>query len=224
MIRLANTPESVSITGVELFKIFACREVYPNDTLLWTQNGTDRIISMLDGDMVIYSSVPCDSELESFVRMLSPRSVFSDLATIKSLFGSGYTEACVMCKTDAAKGKFIRGDALKSDEIYGILCSAGLEMPPFEYFATDFCRRINRSHAFSFALRGKCAAISFHTQNTCLINGIASVKKGCGSLALNQLLIRENGKTAFACCTDDLCGFYRKNGFEFIYKTAYWKR
>lgn len=224
MINLTKTLKPVNITAVELLKIFACREAYPNDTLIWTQNGENRIISMLDGDMVIYSRTPCDSELESFVRMLSPRSVFSDLETIKSLFGIGYTEACVMRKSGTTSGEFIQGDTLKSDEIYGIFSSAGLEMPPFEYFATDFCHRINRLHAFCFALREKCAAISFHTDGACLINGIASLKKGYGSLALNQLLIREDGKTAFACCTEDLCEFYRKNGFEFIYKTAYWKR
>lgn len=224
MIRLTDTlPNCVPMTA-EMLKIRTARQAYPEDTLLWVQDGTDRMISMLDGNMVIYSPCPADDELKSFVNMIAPMSVFSDADTVDALFGNAEKTALVMrfCGTTAAER--LSGDSLKSDEIYELLNTEGLELPPYEYFAPDLCHRLNHGLAECFALRGKCAAVSFHAEGAALVNGIASRQRGFGRTALEQIILKEKGRTVYACCTEKLLGFYRKCGFEFLYKTAYWKR
>ena len=112
-------------------------------------------------------------------------------------------------------------DNLKSDEIYNLLNVDGLSLPPFDTFAVDFCHRKNTGKLKVFAKAETFAAISIHSDNVCLINGIASHKKGQGSIALKGILSQNFGKTALACAKEEIKNFYIKNGFDEIYTAAY---
>ena len=113
------------------------------------------------------------------------------------------------------------GDELKSREIYDILNIKEFSLPEYPYFAVDFCRRINHGRADYFAVKDKCAAVSFHTGNYALLNGIVSREKGLGTVALNAILQKNYGRELLCCCEEDLIGFYEKNGFKKLYKAGY---
>ena len=93
-----------------------------------------------------------------------------------------------------------------------------------EFFAVDFCYRLNHGYLKYFALKEICAAIGISDGQAVLLNGIASHKKGMGSVALHGVLSQFGYKTAFAVCERDVCGFYEKNNFIHIYDGGYWRK
>jgi len=117
-----------------------------------------------------------------------------------------------------------KSDNLSSKEIYELLDVKGLSLPSYPYFAVDYCRRLNKGFADYFAIKDKCAAIVFKTEDTAIINGIASKEKGFGGVALKGILQRVRGKTLFVCCRDSVKGFYEKYGFNMCYYGGYWLR
>ena len=116
------------------------------------------------------------------------------------------------------------GDSLSSKEIYDILNVKGFSLPEYPYFAVDFCRRLNRGLASCFAIKNKCAAVSFHTGDYAILNGIVSREKGFGTVALGAILQKNYGRKLLVCCEEKLIGFYEKNGFQKRYKAGYWCR
>ncbi len=223
MIKLIDSLPDFEINSVELFKLYSLFAAYPKETLLWRQDGTDTLIASLDGNMII-STKSVDDELRQFLNIISPASVFSRFEVIGKLLDPPYEIAEALCFNGDIDEPPINGDLLKSDEIYRLLDVKGLKLPPYEYFAPDFCHRLNHGLLNYFAIKNKCAAVSLSLESTALINGIASHQKGCGSLALKELLKRERGKLIFACAAPEAKEFYIKNGFTQIYKAAYWNK
>lgn len=221
MIRLVDRlPEGMSFDP-ELIKIHCNFELYSDIALFWVQDDNRCIISMLDGNMVIFNRNADTAELKEFISVISPSSIFTDSDTLKALSFEAGQAACVMVrKGDIASEVF--GDELSSREIYELLSGGGLSLPEYEYFAVDYCRRINHGKANCFAVKGICAAVSVHAGDFALINGIASRIKGYGSAALKGIISKNYGRSITACCKEDIKGFYLKNGFEHRKNCVYW--
>lgn len=202
---------------VRLRNIFEC---YRDEALFWVQNEGETYICLLDGDMTILNLSSDTDELFNFLRVISPASVFSDKNTIKALGITEATESFVMSNISRNHQK-IDFDIPNSRSVFEMFKEAGLSLPSYEFFAVDFCRRINHGFADCFFMDNECAAYSIHTGEFALIQGLASLKKGGGSLALKKILQKNSGRTVLACCSADLCGFYEKNGFTMLYETAY---
>lgn len=222
MISLVKEIPKLFLNTAEAVKINCTYALYGDIALFWVQNGGDAVISMLDGNMVIYNKNADTLELREFIKVISPLSVFSDFDTLNSLFGDDFHSVSVM-KSDCRFKCDTPSDTLGSKEIYTLLNVQGLQMPPYEHFAVDYCRRLNRGQLKYFALENICAAIGLCDGNSVLINGIASHKKGYGSLALSGLLSQYT-LPALAVCEKNIMPFYLKNSFSCVYTAGYWRK
>lgn len=225
MIKLCEYSEiEIDVQNVELFKIKCSSKAYPDEAFVWQQSEEGAIIGMLDANMFIHATPSADyEELKGFLNMSCPQSVFSSVETLEKLGLSGFERAKVYVKKQDSFCD-IESDDLSSKELYALMNVEGLDLPQYEYFAVDFCHRLNYGFAHYFALKDKCAAITFNVDDYCLVNGVASHQKGMGSLALNGVLSQNNGKTAFCVCKAETGGFYEKNGFEYLYDVGYWRK
>lgn len=223
MISLTRDIPSIKETTAELIKINCLSDCYKDDSnvLFWCQDSDKAIISMTDGNMIIHNNSANLEELKEFVDVLSPACVFSDYDTLCAIGKKPDEKINVMSRFADIKG-VAEGDILSSKEIYSLLDTDGLSLPEYPYFAVDYCRRLNRGGAHYFALKDKCAAISFNSGENAIINGIASREKGYGSIALENILKKNYGKRLYVCCRDKVKGFYEKNGFCLHYFAGYW--
>ena len=223
MISLCNALPDFNSYNAELVKIKCLYDIYKDDdkVLFWCQNEDEALISMTDGNMIIFNNTADLEELKEFVNVMSPACVFSDYETLCAIERKPRERINIMARMADIKGE-IKEDYVSSKEIYDLLDVDGLSLPEYPYFAVDYCRRINHGGADSFALKGKCAAITFKTGDFAIINGIAAKEKGFGSVALKAILIKNYGKRFFVCCRDKVKGFYEKNGFGLLYYAGYW--
>lgn len=222
MISLVNEIPKLSQPLAEVVKINCAYNSYGDVALFWTQDQTRAVISMLDGNMVIYNNDADIDELREFIGVISPSSVFSDAKTLTALFKDNFHEVCVV-KSDKKFDCDEISDSVNSSEIYNLLNVSGLSLPPYEFFAVDFCHRLNHGALKYFAKKDLCAAIGVFDGQTVLVNGIASHKKGMGTMAL-QGLLSQYKTTAIAVCEKEVMPFYLKNNFEHVYNAGYWRK
>ena len=222
MIRLTELLPEASEPNAEYVRIKCLYDCYKDDkdVLFWEQDGGSAYISLADGDMTVFCKNGNISEIREFISVISPRSIFGSLEVLKNLGFSDIHSVEVMSKVADISGEAL-GDSLQSGEIYDILNVEKFSLPEYPYFAVDFCRRINRGLASCFAIKNKCAAVSFHTGNYALLNGIVSREKGLGTVALKAILQKNYGRELIVCCEEKLIGFYEKNGFKKLYKAGY---
>lgn len=223
MISLVNEIPKIIMPLAEVVKINCTYNSYKDIAMFWVQNQNKAVISMLDGNMTIYNNGADTEELREFINVISPLSVFSDADTLTAVFGDNFHHVSVV----KSEYRFIcdtLSDDFGSNEIYRLLDVEGLELPPYEHFAVDFCHRLNHGHLKYFALRDKCATIAFCDGQAVLVNGIASHQKGMGSIALGGLLSQYSGLTAIAVCEKDIKPFYLKNNFTHSYDAGYWRK
>lgn len=221
MIRLTDNIPEVSAARAEWVKVRCTFECYPDNALFWVQDDDKAYISMTDGNMVIYSNGADTEELREFVDVINPCCVFSDIETLTAINRIPSEPSLVMVRMADIDDTQI-SDTVSSRILYDMLDVEGLSLPEYEYFAVDICRRLNHNLAQYFVKRDICAAISLHTGNYCIMNGIASHKKGGGSTAMNGILGLNKGRTFIACCRPSVKGFYEKNGFRLHYEAGYW--
>jgi len=223
MISITKEITKVDIKDAALIKLRCLYECYKDDSsvMFWCQNGGDAYISLTDGNMIIYNKNADIKELSEFVSVISPCCVFSDLETLKAI-GKAPNEEIYVYSIKAEKSEKTKSDELSSDELYSLLDVDGLSLPEYPFFAVDYCRRLNKGYADYFAIKGLCAAISFNTGRFAIMNGIASHKKGYGSIALKNILSKNEGRDFLVCCREKVRMFYEKNGFQFLYKAGYW--
>lgn len=223
MISVTENIPSVFCDSAELIKIRSLFECYSDSgsAVFWEQDNGRAFISMADSDMTVWNNGADTDELAEFVNIISPNSVFGDVKTLEKIGLKSYDTACVMAVTPENDG-ITNGDELSSKEIYDIFDRAGLYLPEYGYFATDYCRRKNLGLLDSFALKEKCAAVWLKCGNYTLLNGIASLEKGFGGIALNAVLEKNRGKKVFAYCRENITGFYEKYGFSRLYKVGIW--
>lgn len=225
MIELVNSLPDMRAVNAEWIKIKCLFDSYKDDSkvLFWCQDGKKAIISMTDGNMIIYNNGGDTTELAEFCDVLSPACIFSDYETLISI-GRKPDERINIMHIKANASEELKGDSMRSDEIYSLLDVDGLSLPEYPYFAVDFCHRLNRGFADYFGVRDKCMAVSFKTDGLSIMNGIASHQKGYGKIALNGILCKNKGNEFLVCCRDKVKGFYEKNGFKPLYFGGYWVR
>lgn len=223
MISLTNEIEFTDELNAEILKIKCLYESYKNDNhvMFWQQNNGDALISMTDGNMIIYNRSADFEELTEFVDVLCPACVFSDYETLKKLNRAPNEHINVMYRKADIKSD-AKSDELSSKELYSILDTDGLSLPEYPYFAVDYCRRRNKGYAEYFGIKDTCAVITFHSGKNAIINGLASHKKGFGTVALNGILSKNYGRNLLVCCRDKVKGFYIKNKFKPLYYAGYW--
>lgn len=222
MTLLVNEIPKLTLPLAEIVKINSTYNLYRDVALFWTQNEDQAVISMLDGNMVIYNQNADIEELGEFIKMIAPASIFSDADTLTALFKNEFHQVNVM-KSENSYTCSTPSDDLSSKEIYNLLSVKGLELPPYEFFAVDFCHKLNHGGLKYFALKDCCAAVAILDGQAILVNGIASHKKGGGSLALSGLLSQCDG-VSLAVCEDDVVPFYQKNNFKLSYFAGYWRK
>lgn len=222
MISLVNEIPKLNLPLAEVVKINCTYNLYKDIAMFWLQNENNAIISMLDGNMTIYNNgADCD-ELRQFINVISPLSVFSDAKTLEKLFENKFHRVCVV-KSEHRFDCNLQSDTLNSSEIYRLLDVDGLQLPPYEHFAVDFCYRLNHGQLKYFALKNKCAAITISDGQAALLNGIASHQKGMGRAALCGVLAGYN-MHCLAVCEESVLPFYLKNNFYHIYDAGYWRK
>ena len=222
MISLVNEIPKLSLPLAEVVKINCAYNSYRDVALFWTQDQSCAVISVLDGNMVIYNNGANIDELREFIGVISPASVFSDAKTLNALLGDNFHEVCVV-KSDKTFTCGEVSDSVNSSEIYNLLNVSGLSLPTYEFFAVDFCHRLNHGELKYFAKKDLCAAIGISDGQTVLVNGIASHKKGMGTVAL-QGLLSQYETPAIAVCEKEVMPFYFKNNFELVYNAGYWRK
>lgn len=225
MITLTDTLPEVSKPSAEYIRIKCLYDCYKEDkdVLFWSQNEGQAYISLASGDMTVFCENGDCEEIKEFISVISPRSIFGSLEVLETLGLQNIHSVEVLSRKADISGNSA-GDSLSSREIYDILNVKEFTLPEYPYFAVDFCRRLNKGFADYFAVRNKCAAVTFHTGNYAVLNGIVSRQKGFGALALKAVLQKNYGRTLLVCCEENLIGFYEKNGFKKLYKAGYWCR
>ncbi len=223
MITLVKKLPFLDRLSAEAIKINCLYDSYKDDpsVMYWVQDDGNAYISMTDGNMIIFSVNPDFEELGEFVSVLSPACVFSDSETLKNIGKSAPENINVMYRKADISG-YTESDALNSQELYRLLDVKGLSLPDYSYFAVDYCRRLNKERAKYFALKNKCAVITFNCGDYAIINGLASHERGYGSIALKGILQKNYGKHFLVCCRDSVMPFYEKNGFQKLYNAGYW--
>lgn len=223
MIKLTENLPPLKELNAEFLKIQCLYDCYKGDdnVLFWTADTDKAVIAMTDGNMIIYNNGADCEELKEFADVLSPACVFSDYDTLCALDRKPQERINIMHRECDISGE-TASDFLSSKEIYELLDVEGLSLPEYPYFAVDYCRRLNKGGANYFALKDKCAAITFHSGNNAIINGIAAKEKGFGSVALKGIIQKNKGRSLLVCCRDKVKAFYEKNGFKELYYTGYW--
>ena len=223
MIILTDKIPDLKILNAEYIKIKCLFEAYKSDpkVLFWVQDDNRALISMTDGNMVIYNNDANIEELTRFTQILSPACIFSDYDTLCQTGHKPKERINIVWRKADIEGAS-KGDTLSSKEIYELLNVSGLSLPEYPYFAVDYCHRLNMGTAKYFAIENTCAAVSFNFKNLAIMNGIASHKKGYGKVALKAILQKNYGSEFLVCCRDSVLGFYEKNGFKHLYYGGYW--
>ena len=223
MIKLVTKLPELDFLSAEAVKIKCLYDCYKNDShvMFWIQDENKAYISMTDGNMIIFNNSANLEELSQFVAVLGPVCVFSDTHTLKAIGCEPPENINIMYRKATLEGE-TESEQMSSKEIYNLLDVDGLSLPEYPYFAVDYCKRLNMGSAKYFALKNKCAIITFNSGNKAIINGLASHQKGYGSIALTAALQQNYGKDFLVCCRDTVKPFYEKNGFKKIYNAGYW--
>ena len=223
MISLVNELPNFNLLNAEWVKIKCLYNAYKNDdkVLFWTQDGDHAVISMTDGNMIIYNNNADLEELSDFVLVLNPACVFSDYDTLCAIGKKPDERINIVWRKCDITGD-TACDTAKSGDIYKLLDVDGLSLPEYPYFVVDYCHRLNMGAADYFYLKDKCAAVTFNCGDKAIMNGIASHKKGYGTVALKGIIEKNFGRDFLVCCRDSVLGFYIKNGFEPLYFGGYW--
>ena len=156
------------------------------------------------------------------MRFLRPDSVFSNSENMKTVFGRFEEVNVLILKKPPRICGNTFSDSLSSREAYDILNVEGFSLPPYEYFATDYCRRLNRGLIKVFAKKGMCAAITLEGDKYRLLAGIVSHKKGLGGALLTRAVTGD--KPVLCVAKDTLLPFYTKYGFEPLYRAGQWRK
>ena len=222
MIALTDFLPEAKAPNAEYIRLKCLYDCYKDDkyVLFWEQDGGKAYFSLAGGDMTVFCEKGDLEEIKEFISVISPGSIFGSLKVLERIGLKGVHSVYVMSRKADILGETL-GDNLKSREIYDILNVKEFSLPEYPYFAVDFCRRLNRGLGDYFAIRDKCAAVSFHTGDYALLNGIVSREKGLGTVALKAILQKNYGRELIICCEEKLMGFYEKNGFKKLYKAGY---
>ena len=138
--KISCPPEALSPLA-ETVKIRNLFLAYQSEIQLLRQTETGAVISLLDGNAIISGGVNA-AEVKSFLSFVKPKSVFSSMDNLTSLYGEGAFESLnvIICKKPPLRQAAGYLTDISSREAFDILSAGGFELPGYEYFATDFCR------------------------------------------------------------------------------------
>ena len=223
MIKLVNALPEVSKPTAEYIRIKCLFDCYKDDhdVYFWQQSGAETYISLSDGNMTVSYGGGNTAELAEFIKMLNPKTVFTDSVTFEKLEIQPTETVEVMARCADTSPLSDMGDRLSSKDIYEVFSAAGLDVPDYPHFAVDFCRRLNRGGASLWGIKNKCAAVSFNTGSYALLCGLASLEKGKGGQALKAIICKNSGRQMLLCCKPPLVRFYEKYGFKRLYTASY---
>lgn len=223
MIKLVNALPEVSKPTAEYIRIKCLFDCYKDDhdVYFWQQTGVETYICLSDGNMTVSYGGGNTAELAEFIKMLNPKTVFTDSVTFEKLEIQPTETVEVMARCADTSPLSDMGYRLSSKDIYEVFSAAGLDVPDYPHFAVDFCRRLNRGGASLWGIKNKCAAVSFNTGSYALVCGLASLEKGCGGQALKAIICKNSGRQMLLCCKPPLVGFYEKYGFKRLYTAGY---
>ena len=79
MIKLIKELPEINTLSAELTKLHCLFDSYKDDktVLFWEQEGTDTIISLADGNMIISGEKWDAEELKEFISVISPSNIFT---------------------------------------------------------------------------------------------------------------------------------------------------
>lgn len=195
-------------------------ELYKSDALFFTDSDNNFALSVLDKNAILCGEVKDKEELLSFLKAIGAKSVFLSAKNAENTGFKEVKQVGVYSKQNEETAD-LKSDDLSSFEVYEMLKKGGFSLPDYEYFAVDYCRRINHKKAALFAKKNEFAAIGFLSGNLCLVNGIVSLKKGGGRKAISGLFSAAKAEKMLACAEDKNRGFYEKCGFELTDLCAY---
>ncbi len=223
MVTLVKKIPIFNALSAEWVRIKCLYDSYKNDdrVMFWVQDTDKCIIAMTDGNMIIYNISADLEELEKFVNALNPACVFSDYETLCTIGRKPKERINILHRKADIKCDLV-SDELSSKEIYDLLDVKGLSLPEYPYFAVDYCHRLNNGFADYFGIKNECCAVTFNCGKFAIMNGIASHKKGMGSVALKGVLQKNYGRDFLVCCRDSVLEFYKKNGFYHQGYGGYW--
>lgn len=224
MINRVNTLPRQDGPFAERIKLENLFCAYKDEIQLFVQTKTGAVISLLCGDAIISGKAEAE-ELKQFLSFLRPGSVFSDADNLTALYGeSGFERVNVLIREKPAApiGNNAFSYDFSSKEAYRLLSDGEFSLPPYEYFATDYCRRRNMGLIKVFGKRSECIAITLEGDKYRMLSGIVSNKKGSGGALLASAVCGE--KPVLTVCRDELLPFYDKFGFAPLYKAGYWRK
>ncbi len=214
MINLIKKPD-VKDNSIENIKILENYNNYSDIALFWKEKESNLYFSLLDGNMVI-SGNPLDvEETKSFLSLISPKCIFADFDFFKITGLTENTEKVNVLYKKAKEYKEDKSDIFNSKQVYDIFKSAKLDVPQYEFFATDYCKRLNGGNLKYYGIRDKAVAVTIGKGNV-ILNGIASCQKGLGSIVLRGIESLNADKSIFLSAKDDVLPFYIKNGYKVI--------
>lgn len=212
MIKSLTALPDVFGTNPESVKFLGNYDVYKNSAKFYTDLKGSFALCILDLNAVICGKPENFEELNAFLKMSDVKSVFLNSDNLKELEFKNAKIVSVYEKSAVLSANFESGE-FKSDEVYNMLLKGGFSLPEFEYFAVDFCRRINLKNTFVFGEKNEFLSLGLKHENVCLVNGVVSFKKGGGRKALMGLEAVSGCEKILACCTEENEGFYEKCGF-----------
>ena len=135
MIRLTSALPEIHSLSAEYLRIRCLFDVYKDDpgVLFWEQGEGQAYLSLADGDMTVYNPAGDAEEIRSFLGMLSPETVFSDLKTLEALGLVPLQKSTVLYREADLPPKD-ESDPLSSRELYDLFLSGGLLLPDYPVF------------------------------------------------------------------------------------------
>lgn len=222
MIELINNLPSIKTDSVAFAKISCLAKAYiknPNIAIFWQQkseNGrVDALISMLDGNMCVFSRQPNISELKEFITVLSPSSIFTDINTA-NLLNLKIKSTChsLYFKTEKNCEFVFENNFSEIKAVYARLIHDNFF--DFTDFYADLSHRI-RHRCGGYILTDTSACIAFFDSKYAVITGIEVDEKyrnnGHGTWILKEMLKNLPNRQIFVCSEEKNIPFYTKNNF-----------
>ena len=227
MIRFVKTLPDLKANKISLAKILALYKAFGGTSLspdFWVQESEGNLTAALclyGSEMTVYCHNANLEELRDFIRVVSPKSVFTEKENV--LFEASVLKA-VFLKELPINTSFAENKAPLKDLYHKLClgCDGDVCLPSFEVFAPDVSHRLRHNSA-SAITSDFGAALCFTFDGGGVISGISVDKnlrqKGLGSKMLNEISSLVGGKI-FACTQKENQEFYIKNGFTLIGEAA----
>lgn len=200
---------------------------------MFVQTVDEQVTAFFGGVENSFSLVTCDStdflELDTVFKFLGA-TVFCDGDVADKLLPNKKTKSGLFEYMGDFNSESTCFDSKISD-VYEALKmgeDGDIDLPPFEYWYTDFCARYNKKSAEYVMNDCAVAVCGFMTQEISLITGVSvpkeNRKKGDGKKVLCQLLTKIHNTYKYSrvmvVARDTVSGFYLKSGFEKIGQVA----